>query len=324
MKKTLLATIVASLVLVGCGSDNKNSVTTVEKTSTLTVFDGAINGMDASFTCDDNGKKIHGSSEKSSDGYGNVNIKNTFFAEHPEKCTVTFKASPQGAIDMSNGKKMNNVVYSIPQGMMEMGKPATATPFSTLIAKEMASTQGNGDIDYATAKNTVFESIKSGLGNDASELTSDTFEAFLSTPAQTLKTLGTDAPKASQLIIAQTAVISDLLVATKGKSDTTLSVTNITKASAALAVNIVKENIFFPYSSADKTEIKQVIIPAKAITVAKIESIAKAPQTAAETIKVELKPVVTAKLPEATNPPIKPQPVKPTATGAAGDDNANI
>lgn len=326
MKKTLLATIVTSLFLVGCGggSNNSNTVTETVKTSSLTVFDGAINGMDASFSCDDHGKIITGTSEKSSDGYGNVTIKNTFFAENPEKCTVTFKASPQGAIDMSNGKKMDNVVYSIPKGMMEPGKPAAATPFSTLIAKKMASTNGNGVIDYTTAKNTVFETMTSALGTDASALTADTFEAFLSTPSQTLKTLGTDAPKVSQLIIAQTAVISDVLVATK--SDTTLSVEDITKSSAALAANIVKENTFFPYSSADKKEIKQVIIPVKDITADKIESIAEAPETAAETITVELKPVVTDTLPEATNPPIKPQPVKPTppATGGTGNDNANI
>ena len=56
MKIKLLTTIIAGVLLAGCGSDNDNDAGGDKdkgKPSVVLAFDGAINGMVATYTCAD-------------------------------------------------------------------------------------------------------------------------------------------------------------------------------------------------------------------------------------------------------------------------------
>ncbi|WP_305818577.1 hypothetical protein [Photobacterium leiognathi] len=215
MKIKLLSTVIAGVILAGCGSDNNNSVTTPEvKTYTLQAFDGAIKGIEGTFSC------TNGETGKiaKTDGYGNSIVSNNTLATEPETCTVKFNPT-SGAIDMSNNKDMSNVSYSIPKGLMVAGQ-AAATPISSLIAKYMEDNQIT-ECDESTASE-VFTLL---------DIDTSSFDIneFLLTPKSALDKLATANPAVHKDLLAKTFVLSDVLTSQDGKESSIEDMATVTK-----------------------------------------------------------------------------------------------
>ncbi|MGI2800915.1 hypothetical protein ACRTC3_20290 [Photobacterium damselae] len=301
MKIKLLTTLIAGALLTGCGSDNDNSVTPEIKAKQVQAYDGAVNGMIASFSCTDGAT---GKTEESTDGYGKATIKHNTFADSPETCELEFKAGAKGAIDMSNGKDMSNVVYSIPKGLLTANEAVAATPFTTLVAKTIKET---GDTDITTAVNSVFTS----LGLD-SELTEAQKRGLLTDPDATLKTLDSSV---SQAVIATTMVLSDAITAQPNKP-----VANIAKVTETVAQDLVDKNPEFPtQTGSDKpiyvdltTELAKDSVFEEATTGTVPPSIEES--TTKPSVGEEQDP---------TAPPIKPEKPEPPTGGTGGSEGDN-
>ena len=54
----------------------------------------------------------------------------------PETCSVTYKGNSD-AVDMENGRDMSGVTYSAPKGLFSKGEPATVSPLTSIIAKQL-------------------------------------------------------------------------------------------------------------------------------------------------------------------------------------------
>ncbi|KJG39036.1 hypothetical protein UA32_07230 [Photobacterium angustum] len=235
MKIKLLSTIIASLVIAGCGSDNDNSVTTPKtKTYTLQAFDGAIKGIEGTFNC------ANGETGKitKTNGYGKSDVSNNTLTTEPETCTVEFTQT-SGAIDMSNSKDMSNVSYSIPKGLMAAGKPAAATPISSLIAKYMKDNQ------IAEFDNSTASEVFSLLEIDTNNLN---IIEFLQSPKAALEKLATAAPDTHKDLLAKTFVLSDVLTSQKGKTST---IKDMAIATKKITEALISAHPNFPKSSSN-------------------------------------------------------------------------
>ncbi|WP_305842145.1 hypothetical protein [Photobacterium leiognathi] len=304
MKIKLLSTIIAGVIIAGCGSDNNNDVSVPKtKTTSVQAYDGAVNGMVATHTCGDE----KGTTKTKTDGYGKVTVSSDSFAENPEQCSVILRV-PEGskAFDMSNGKDMSKVVYSIPEGLLVSGQKVAATPFTSLIAKTMASTD---DSDVKTAMDAVFTQ----LGLDSS-LTEEEKLGLLTDPDATLEKLD---PAIMQDVVAKTMVLSDVLVAQKDNENLLLE--DIATVTTTIAADLVQKNPEFPtqkVNGVDKpiyvdltTELAKEDVFNEAVSGEVPAEIAK--KTKAENIIVgeELDPA---------NPPVNPNPDEDGGTGGTG------
>ncbi|PTB31809.1 hypothetical protein [Photobacterium phosphoreum] len=307
MKIKLISALIAGIILAGCGSDSDDNIDKEkEKPTIILAFDGAINGMVATYSCD-NGET--GTTAGKTDGYGKVTIYNDTFADKPESCSVELSV-PVGekAIDMSNKKNMSNVAYSIPKGLIKAGQTdIAATPFTTLIAKTMKET---GDTDIKTAKDSVFTS----LGLDSS-LTEEQKEGMLTNPQETLATLD---PTIAQDVAAKTVVLSDVLVTQK--DDETVTVADIAAVTETIAEDVIAKNPTYPKASEGSNDI--IVIDVSDVLADKDNFEQAAGGTVPPAVEDELTdpPVVPeADLPKPEEPPVDPTPpTPPPGTGGGG------
>lgn len=307
MKIKLISALIAGIILAGCGSDSDDNIDKDKgKPSVVLAFDGAINGMQATYSCD-NGET--GTTAGKTDGYGKVTIYNDTFADKPESCSVELSV-PVGekAIDMSNGKDMSKVAYSIPKGLIKAGQTdIAATPFTTLITKTMQET---GDTDIQTAKDSVFTS----LGLDSS-LTEEQKEGMLTKPQETLATLD---KTIAQDVVAKTVVLSDVLVTQK--DDETVTVADITAVTKTIAKDVIAKNPTYPKASEGSNDI--IVIDVSDALADKDNFEQAAGGVVPPVIEEELTdpPVVPeADLPKPEKPPVDPTPPTPPPGTGGGD-----
>ena len=307
MKIKLISTIIAGILVAGCGSDSDDNIDKDKgKPSVVLAFDGAINGMVATYSCD-NGET--GTTAGKTDGYGKVTIYNDTFADKPESCSVVLSVPVGGeAFDMSNKKDMSKVVYSIPKGLITAGqKDIAATPFTTLITKTMQET---GDTDIQTAKDSVFTS----LGLDSS-LTDEQKEGMLTTPQETLATLD---KTIAQDIVAKTVVLSDVLVSQK--DDETVTVADIAAVTETIAEDVIAKNPTYPKASEGSND--TIVIDVSDALADKDNFEQAAGGVVPPVIEEELTdpPVVPeADLPKPEKPPVDPTPPTPPPGTGGGD-----
>lgn len=261
--------------------------------------------MVATYTCD-NGET--GTTTGKTDGYGKVTIYNDTFADKPESCSVVLSVlKGDKAVDMSNGKDMSKVAYSIPKGLIKAGqKDIAATPFTTLITKTMKET---GDTDIKTAKDSVFTS----LGLDSS-LTEAQKEGMLTKPQETLATLD---ETIAQDVVAKTVVLSDVLV-TK-KDDETVSVADIATVTETIAKDVIDKNPTYPKASEGSNDI--IIIDVSDALADKENFEQAAGGTVPPAVEdVNKNPIIVpeAELPKPEKPPVDPTPPPGTGGGDGG------
>ncbi|MCG3864907.1 MULTISPECIES: hypothetical protein [unclassified Photobacterium] len=301
MKIKLLSTIIASLVIAGCGSDNDNSVTPEVKSKKIQAFDGAVWGIEGSFKCEGEDTVLVGTT----DFDGNIETQNETFINSPEKCSVTF--SPQAnnpnykAIDISNGKDLSSVTYKIPQGLLESGKKATASPISTLIANEL----GEDNIyDEATAQ-TIFASL--GLSDVVNNGICDSFSTYLQDVESAISKLNNDENKAlHKKVLATTVAVSDVQALYPDASPSEIA--QVSKNQAAIILHQYPN-----FDAATPIAITADTLPPATFDAQKTEDITKEDIESAPSI-----PVLDVK------PPTRPEdPTKPPTGGTGGSDGDN-
>lgn len=307
MKIKLLSTIVAGIIIAGCGSDNNNTVTPEVKAKDVQAYDGAINGMVATYDCE--GETVATTKAKT-DGKGNVTITNNTFADNPEKCAVSLTVPKGGkAYDMSNNKDMSNVSYSIPKGLLESGRKAAATPFTTLVDKAIKDSgetnPENVDID------SIISDVFTGLGIDTSVVDP---KDLMCSPAETLATL--DATVA-QDIVAKTMVLSDVLVANPEQK-----LSDITTVTKTIAKDIIDKNPEFPTQTGSDKPI-YVDLTDELADDAVFSTAAQG--TVPPVIDEQTKPenIIVGEELDASNPPVDPNPGVGGGTGGTGGDDGD-
>ncbi|PKH07991.1 serine/threonine protein kinase [Moritella sp. Urea-trap-13] len=246
MKIKLLAIAVAGILLSGCNDDNVDA-----SSKSVQAFDPAVQNMTAVAACDD------GTTETSkTDFTGNAKFFNLAPQFSPETCSFQFTGLPgSNAVDVSNGKSMVGVTYSIPKGMAQANSPITASPMTTLIAKELAAT---GAVYSEATATTVLTSL--GLGSLLNNGVSVT--KLLSNTEAVLKELTTTNPTDASLLAATTAVLSDVLTASPDATAEALTTT-----ASTLSENVIAANPAYPTSATgdtvyvdfDETEVKDYV-----------------------------------------------------------------
>lgn len=220
MKIKLLAVAVAGILLSGCNDDNGPL-----NSAAVQAFDPAVQNMKAEAICAD------GTTETSkTDYYGNAKFFERTIQVSPETCTFTFTGG-NGAQDISNGKLIgSDVVYIIPKGMAQSNGPITASPLTTLIARELEAT--GAEYSIATAgdvlKSLGLDLLTNNTGVSITELLSNT-EAVLNTLSKATDKSG------YQLLAATTATLTEVL------RQSTSSVAEIAAATEAFALD-TKDN----------------------------------------------------------------------------------
>ena len=311
MKIKLLTTIIAGVLLVGCGG-NDNSVDDDKdnKNTKVLAFDGAINGMVANYICADG---TSGTTATKTDGYGFVTIISNTFANQPETCSLLLNVPKDSkAVDMSNNKDMSNVTYAIPQGLLVKGQKIAATPFTTLIDKAIKQSgetnPENIDINAIIAE--VFSDLK--ITVDPIKLMSD--------PIATLATLD---DKTARDILAKTMVLSDILVT--HKDDKSISTTNIAAATVTVAANVITNNTEFPIDK-DSGYIICIDLTDELADKGNFNAAASG-NVPSVVVDANTNPTLVpeADLPDPENPPVDPtpEPVPPPTGGTGGDDGQN-
>lgn len=319
MKIKLLTTIIAGVLLAGCGGGNDNSVDgggdKDKKTTPVLAFDGAINGMVASYTCADG---TSGTTTTKTDGYGLVTVISDTFADKPESCSVVLSV-PAGekAVDMSNKKDMSKVIYSIPQGLLAQGQKIAATPFTTLVDKAIKqSGETNPENVDITA---ITEEVFKNLGIDTSKVNPT---LLMSDPATTLAALD---PTVAQDIVAKTMVLSDVLVTHKDNAE--ISIKDIAAVTTTVAADIIDKNPEFPTATGSNDQI-YVDLSDELADKGNFDTAASG--TVPPVVETANKnPIVVpdADIPDPENPPVDPTP-EPTppptgGTGGSGDGGGN-
>ena len=194
MKIKLLAVAVAGILLSGCNDDNGPL-----NSAAVQAFDPAVQNMKAEAICAD------GTTETSkTDYYGNAKFFERTIQVSPETCTFTFTGG-NGAQDISNGKLIgSDVVYIIPKGMAQSNGPITASPLTTLIARELEAT---GQEYSETAATDVLVAL--GLTDI---LNNTSVSELLSNTEAVLNTLSKETDKSGyQLLAATTATLTEVL-----------------------------------------------------------------------------------------------------------------
>jgi len=247
VKIKLIAVAVAGILLSGCNDDN------IEASSqSVQAFDPAVQYMTAVAACAD------GTSETSkTDYYGNAKFFNQAPQVSPETCTFTFTGEDgSGAVDVSNGKSMEGVTYTIPAGLAQAGAPITASPLTTLIAKELAATGAEYSESTAT-------DVLTSLGLESLLTNGTSITELLSNTEAVLEELTTTNPTDASLLAATTAVLSDVLTASPDATPEALTTT-----ASTLSENVVADYPKYPESNSpgekvfvdfDKTEVKEYV-----------------------------------------------------------------
>ncbi|WP_305369660.1 hypothetical protein [Photobacterium leiognathi] len=231
MKIKLLSTVIAGVILAGCGSDNNNSVAPEVKSASVQAYDGAIWGIQGSYNCGD-GDNVVGLTNYN----GFVETTDDVFVNTPEKCSFTFK--PNGNVipqDTSNGKYLPNLVLKAPKGLFAQGEAATASPLSTLIANKL----GDNTYDEATASQ-ILEDL--GLGEIANTCGISVTDLLKDTDSAVKKLAeNPDFTDIHSKLIATTHVLADTLAAQPNASTD-----EVTKATKLLAESTLAEHPNYP------------------------------------------------------------------------------
>ncbi len=226
MKYKILSTLIASALLGGCFGSGGGSVHNTQ------AFDPAVANMDVSYSCTDGTAGSAGVT----DGFGKVSISALTVVTTPGSCSFSF-AARSNSVDMSNGKSMTGVNYTVPKGMSVAGSLTTGTPLSTLIAKSL------GDDPYTEAAATQvltdlgLESLLNE-GVSLSDLLLNTEAAAASLPAAS-----------KSLLLATTAVLSD----TTKNAATSATAAELSAAAKAISATVLTTYPLYPSSTADGT-----------------------------------------------------------------------
>ncbi|PSU34093.1 hypothetical protein [Photobacterium phosphoreum] len=320
MKIKLLTTIIAGVLLAGCGGGNDNSVDgggdKDKKTTPVLAFDGAINGMVASYTCADG---TSGTTTTKTDGYGFVTVISDTFADKPESCSVVLSVPTGGeAFDMSNRKNMQKVVYTIPQGLLAKGQKIAATPFTTLVDKAIKQSGETNpeNVDITAITGEVFKN----LGIDTSIVDPN---KLMSDPAATLKALDSTI---AQDIVAKAMVLSDVLITHKDNTD--ISPADIAAVTTTVANDLVEKNKYFPAAAEGSSDQIYVDLSDELADKGNFDiAVSGTVPPVVETANKNPVVVPDADIPDPENPPVDPTP-EPTppptgGTGGSGDGGGN-
>ncbi|WP_105902565.1 excinuclease ATPase subunit [Vibrio gangliei] len=177
-KSKILALCITSALLYGCGSDSDDSSS---NTMEVQAYDGPVRGMIANYSCDDDST----GTSKATDDDGIAVLSGTF-ADAPETCSITYTGNSD-AVDMENGRDMSGVKYSAPKGLFTKGEPATVSPLTSLIDKQL----NGATYDESTAQEVLASLGLDEIANNGisiKELLSDT-EASVSKLKESNKTL---------------------------------------------------------------------------------------------------------------------------------------
>ncbi|WP_019617212.1 hypothetical protein [Psychromonas ossibalaenae] len=226
MKYKILSTLIASALLGGCFGNDDRAVHNTQ------AFDPAVANMDVSYSCTDGTAGAAGVT----DGYGKVNITPLTVVTTPETCSLLFVAR-SNSVDMSNGKSMAGVSYTVPKGMSVAGNLTTGTPLSTLIAKSL------GDEPYteAAATQVLTDLGLDSLLNDGVSIS----DLLLNTEA-----VAASLPAASKSkLLATTAVLSDTIL----NADTSATAEELSAAAEAISATVLTTYPLYPSSTADGT-----------------------------------------------------------------------
>jgi len=226
MKYKMLAAVIATALISGCGSDSGPQVVDAYE---VKAYDPAVANMDFSFTCTGN---VSGTSGVTN-GYGVATTTNLVVALTPETCDFTFTGR-SNSVDMSNGKSMSGVTYNIPKGMAVAGQLVTASPLSTLLYKKL----DGAEYSDAAASQLLTDLGLGGLGLTVAEI-------FLNTEASVGKLTGDNKSK----LLATTAVVSDVVK----NASSTASVTELTLAAKSIADATLDTYPLYPSSTVDGT-----------------------------------------------------------------------
>jgi hypothetical protein len=233
MKIKLLTTIIAGVLLAGCGGGNDNSVDggggQTPDTHTLQAFDPAIINMIAKYDC---GDEKTGTLTSRTAYSGKVTTKDENVIADPSACSFTFTGD-ENTQDVTNGKSMNGVTYTIPKGLAQKNQLVTASPLTTYLTKKL----NDAAFTEAAANEALAELGLDGLVNkgrisNVTELFSNT-EAVINALPSDSKDRGT--------ILATTMVLSDTLKSLQGESFEEIA--TVTKT---ITASVTAEYPFYP------------------------------------------------------------------------------
>lgn len=224
VKYKILATLVAGALLSACNNTSTNDSYAVQ------AYDPAVQGMQASYKCNDNNYANSGLT----DFDGNAQIANDTVVSTPELCAFKF-VGLEGAIDNSNGKDMEGVTYLIPKGLAQAGQTLTASPLSTALANQL------GDEAYDAEDTAVLTQLLMDLGLDS--LLNDGVDAsdiFLKTESVVSSLSATNKAQ----LLATTTVLSDVI-----KNNPTATPAQVVTTTKKVAAAVVAANPTYPVSA---------------------------------------------------------------------------
>ncbi len=296
--------MIAGALVSGCGSSDDD----VAPTPTLKVqaYDGAIWGIIGSYQCGESKAVTVGDTDF--DGF--IAITDSAFVNNPENCTVTFAPDANDAnytaLDTSNNKNMSNVTYVIPKGMLEANKPATASPFSTLVAKQLDGAEYSVEAAQAALKSLGLEDITNTGGVDITMLMQNTSAAM-----ETLK----KSPELYSKTMATTVALSDIQALYP--NETADKIAAVTKNQAAVIIN---QYPTYPKASADSQKDIFVVVTDKTLPQETFDDYASGDLTQEEINQQKPLP------PTDSLPPVRPTDpdTKPTGGTGGGDGGTGI
>ncbi|WP_196387426.1 hypothetical protein [Vibrio cidicii] len=292
MKTKLLTACVAAALLAGCGSDGKDPQQQVQ------AFDGAIKGIQGTYTCTSGDTTESGVLPKTGfDGFSTVTASaDSLLISAPESCVFTFTPTP-GAVDVSNGKAMDQVALSIPRGLAGQGTKIAATPFTTLVSEAL------GDAEYTEASaTTVLQNLGLGPILNSGVSVNDILTNLDGVISQLQGSDDEETKKLAGTLTATTHILTDVLVK-KGTMDST----RIAEVAKGLADSVTASNPFYPASGADGQG-SQIVVDAKEAADELAKDPTKQPSDVADKV---------------TDSPATPVDPDAPATGSGSDNSDN-
>ena len=321
MKIKLISTIIAGILLAGCGSDDDTPPT--QKATVVYAYDGPVNGLAATYRCD-NGETIEtDTTQNVTDGYGAVTIYSDTFAEHPESCSLTLKVPKNGekAYDMLNKKDMSDVTYTIPQGYLTKNQRITASPLTTLIDEAVKESEETNpeNIDFDAIIEETFLALKIDTSIvDARELMNDPKNTLIAL-AKTATDKEDIALDIAQDITTQIMTLSDVLTSQSGPTtkNAQKKVHTLVEATNNLTTTIINTNEYYPNKEFNKTDepiyvdlVDDLKLPNA------IDNVAK--NIIPDNITKDIKIPIDGEKQNPQNPPVEPTPPTPGTGGGDG------
>jgi len=231
MKKNILAALIAGTFIVGCNSGSDKSSASIQG------FDGPVQFADAVYDC---GTESGSLGQTDYDGL----VSSTSFAINvtPELCEITITGNAN-SIDTSNGKLMPDIEYVIPRGLLEAGAPITASPLTTLIAKQIEADSSAVPPVVRDIAAVTTDVVADLYGADFINNTGVTVLELARDMEGTIKKLKVSDPQNASLVTATNHVVNDVLVYAKGK---TLNIKSVVATSKSLVNKVIANNSEYP------------------------------------------------------------------------------